>query len=279
MAINCAAIPGALLEAILFGTVKGAFTGAVDNAGLFEMANGGTLFLDELNSMPLDLQPKLLRAVQDRLVRRVGSSREIPIDIKIISAVNDSPFTAIEQGVLRSDLFYRLGVVMVHLPPLRERKADIALLLNHFITRFNKVINKEVTGFSDEAMDFLKSYPWPGNVREMEHAVEATMNLLDTPETVITLDHLHAALPLMRFDKQAIIGRPDITNGLPPMPVSPHLDQDEYDEFSEESKKLTEILRKTRGNVARAARLLGFSPQKLHYRLKRLGLNSADYKQ
>ncbi len=277
MAINCAAIPGALLEAILFGTAKGAFTGAVDKAGLFEMANGGTLFLDELNSMPLDLQPKLLRAVQDRLVRRIGSSQEIPIDIKIISAVNDSPFTAIERGILRSDLFYRLGVVMVHLPPLRERRSDIPLLLDHFIARFNKLIGKKVNGLAADAMEFLTSYPWPGNVREMEHAIEATMNLLDTHEKTITLEHLQTALPLMRFDGRAATLPLPRKDGPDPLqaPLPPHVD---YDDFTEEARQLSEALRKARGNVAKAARLLGFSPQKLHYRLKRLGLNSTDYK-
>ncbi len=278
MAINCAAIPGALLEAILFGTVKGAFTGAVDKAGLFEMASGGTLFLDELNSMPLDLQPKLLRAVQDRQVRRIGSSgQEIPIDIKIISAVNDSPFEAIERDLLRSDLFYRLGVVMVNLPPLRERRSDIPLLLRHFTGRFNRSIGRNVTGFAPDALAFLTAYAWPGNVREMEHAVEATMNLIDEHETTISLKHLQTALPLMRFDGGSPF-RPAALAGGGKRPERPAPDRADEDEFTAEARLLTETLRQTRGNVAKAARLLGFSPQKLHYRLRRLGLSSVDYK-
>ena len=273
-AINCAAIPGALLEAILFGTVKGAFTGAVDKAGLFETANGGSLFLDELNSMPLDLQPKLLRVVQDRLVRRIGSSQEFPVNIKLISALNDSPAEAIERGSLRSDLFYRLGVVMVHLPPLRERRTDIPLLLDYFIGRFNKAIGKKVTGFSPAALEFLTGYAWPGNVREMEHAIEATMNLLDDFEKTITLEHLQAALPLMKFDGRGN-ERPTtiMDNGERPPPVPGG-----YDDEEAEAELLAETLRKTRGNVAKAARLLDYSPQKLHYRLKRLGLVSSEYK-
>lgn len=277
MAINCAAIPGTLLEAILFGTTKGAFTGAVDKAGLFEMANGGTLFLDELNSMPPALQPKLLRAVQDRMVRRIGSGQEIPIDIKIISAVNESPFEAIKQGLLRSDLFYRLGVVMLHLPPLRDRPKDIPLLLSHFIDKFNKTVGKKVTGFSSSAMGFLSSYAWPGNVREMEHAVEATMNLIHENEPIITLEHIKAALPLMRFDlgnekqpKRLIIDSEQETAFQP--------STEAIDDFEQETELLAGVLRKTRGNVAKAARFLGYSPQKLHYRLKRLGLNGGDYK-
>lgn len=283
MAINCAAIPGALLEAILFGTVKGAFTGAVDKAGLLEMANGGTLFLDELNSMPPDLQPKLLRAVQDRLIRRIGSNREIAVDIKIISAVNESPFAAIKEGLLRSDLFYRLGVVMVNLPPLRDRRGDIPLLLNHFIVKFNKIFKTKISGFSPDALEFLKGYHWPGNVREMEHAIEATMNLIDDNERIICLKHLQMALPLLSFDGRAGL-KPETAGDeavfskiSPPLLLAAPPDNDD-DDYAAEAEQLSEALRKTRGNVAKAARLLGFSPQKLHYRLRRLGLNSADYK-
>lgn len=276
MAINCAAIPGPLLEGILFGTTRGAFTGAVDNAGLFEMANGGTLFLDELNSMPLELQPKLLRAVQDRLVRRIGSSRgEISIDLKIISALNQPPPEAIERGELRSDLFYRLGVVVVNLPPLRERRADIPLLLHHFLSRFNQLMNKKVLGFSSQALEWLTGYPWPGNVREMEHAVEATLNLMEPSELTITLGHLQTALPLMRFDHQAFPGQPSGGRARPtPGPSQP----EDEDDFSQEKRQLAEGLRRARGNVAQAARRLGWSPQKLHYRLKKLGLDAASFK-
>ncbi|MDR1921612.1 MAG: sigma 54-interacting transcriptional regulator [Candidatus Adiutrix sp.] len=267
VAINCAAIPYTLLEAILFGTAKGAFTGALDKAGLFELANGGALFLDELNSMPLELQPKLLRALQDRQVRRIGSSGEIPIDIKIISAVNDSPFEAIERGALRADLFYRLGVVMVHLPPLRERRSDITRLLSHFVKKFNKLLGKNIQSFTPEALSFLQAYPWPGNVREMEHAIEATLNLAEIHEIAISLKHLQTALPLMKFGLSPPAPPP-------PAPPAPGLE----DDFTQEAANLSEVLRKSRGNVAKAARLLGYSPQKLHYRLKKLGLNRADYK-
>ena len=278
MAINCAAIPATLLEGILFGTAKGAFTGALDKAGLFETANGGTLFLDELNSMPLDLQPKLLRAVQDRMVRRIGSNQEIPVNLKIISAVNDSPFKAIESGSLRSDLFYRLGVVMVHLPPLRERKTDIPLLLNFFLYKFNKVIAKNVTGFTQDAMDFLTGHSWPGNVREMEHAVEAAMNLLDDHEKTISLEHLKAALPLMRFDQTGVTRPSTLTDHGLGSPLAGLNSTNCFDDLAVEAEMLSETLRKVKGNVAKAARLLGYSPQKLHYRLKRLGLNSNNYK-
>ena len=276
MAVNCAAIPTALLEGILFGTSKGAFTGAVDKAGLFELANGGTLFLDELNSMPIDLQPKLLRVLQDRRVRRIGSSTETPVTVKIVSAVNDSPFEAIEKGDIRADLFYRLGVVMVHLPPLRERRDDLALLLKHFVDKFNLTIGKKVRGFTAEATSLLTGYHWPGNVREMEHAVEAVMNLIDPAEKFIDVFHLKNALPLINFDGRS--PRPALSGAQPrltPPAVSAH---EPEDDFAEEAELLIGALRRTRGNVAKAARALGYSPQRLHYRLKKLGIDSADYK-
>lgn len=287
MAINCAAIPSALLEAVLFGTTKGAFTGAVDKAGLFELANGGTLFLDELNSMPLELQPKLLRALQDRRVRRIGSSRETAIDIKIVSAVNDSPFQAIERNLMRSDLFYRLGVVMVHLPPLRERRGDIETLLSHFVEKFNRSLGYQVRGFSRGALKVLREHLWPGNVRELEHAVEAAMNVIDPSESHIHLDHLNAALPLARFGRSPIedAGQPQaaepeaLSQTKPAVPViAAPVPEEEEDEFTEEIVRLSAALRRSRGNVARAAKWLGYSPQRLHYRLKKFGLSGSDFK-
>ena len=337
MAINCAAIPSALLEGILFGTTKGAFTGAVDKAGLFELANGGTLFLDELNSMPIELQPKLLRALQDRRVRRVGSSRETAVDVKIISAVNDSPFQAIEQGQMRSDLFYRLGVVMVHLPPLRERRDDIEPLLSHFVKKFNQRLGYRVRGFSPGALQMLIGHTWPGNVRELEHAVEAAMNVIDPAESHINLEHLNSALPLTRFagarpsenglitsktsdwsqnppegalpeavrtiagsaapppflgparasELAATQGGPGLPRSLAPeMTARPSAPAwgwagqpiEDDDDFAEEISILSAALRRSRGNVARAAKALGYSPQRLHYRLKKFGLSASDFK-
>ncbi len=305
--VNCSAIPGELFESEFFGYAPGAFTGAGRGGkpGFFELANGGTLFLDELNSMPSELQPKLLRALQDHRVRRVGSSVETPVSLKVISALNASPSEAIERGQIRADLFYRLGVVMVHLPPLRERRGDISLLLNHFVDKFNRTIGKKVRGFTPAAFELLKSYHWPGNVREMEHAVEATMNLIDEDAAIVDVSHLRAALPLTDFSAQlstagfsngptapampaadvaraSRLGRTMVGGGAPPAveeaePVS-QPDGDDYDEYAEETERLTEALRKSRGNVARAAKSLGYSPQRLHYRLKKLGLDSADFK-
>lgn len=292
MAINCAAIPSALLEGILFGTAKGAFTGAVDKAGLFELANGGVLFLDELNSMPAELQPKLLRALQDRRVRRIGSSQETAIDVKIISAVNGSPFQAIEDGLMRPDLFYRLGVVMVHLPPLRERRDDIEPLLSHFVEKFNQRLGYRVRGFSPGALKLMLDHHWPGNVRELEHAVEAAMNVIEPADAHINLEHLTVALPEVRFGpaqpKEAGPGGRGIRNR-PPPPVerispgrefipSPVAGAGAEDDYAEEIAGLSAALRRSRGNVARAAKTLGYSPQRLHYRLKKFGLSGADFK-
>jgi arginine utilization regulatory protein len=280
MAINCAAIPSALLEGILFGTVKGAFTGALDKPGLFELANGGSLFLDELNSMPVDLQPKLLRALQDRKIRRIGGGKETPIDIKIISAVNDSPFKAIEQGFMRSDLFYRLGVVMVYLPPLRDRPDDIETLLSRFVEKFNKTLGYKVAGFAPDALRVLLNHSWPGNVRELEHAVEAAMNAIEPKDTMITLSHLNTALPLGKFINEVVrdFAEKDraIDRGRGPFAAGIPFDTD--DDFAKEIALLSAALQKTRGNVARAAKSLDYSPQRLHYRIKKLGLSVETFK-
>jgi len=189
--INCAAIPENLLEGILFGTSKGAFTGAMNKAGLFERTNGGTIFLDEINSMPVGLQSKILRVLQERKVRRVGALREIDIDVKIISSVNIDPHIAIREGTLRSDLFYRLGVVFISIVPLARRIGDLDLLINHFIKKHNKNLCKNVRSISGEVIDLFKIYSWPGNVRELEHVIEGAMNIVGY-EDVIKLNHLQS---------------------------------------------------------------------------------------
>ncbi|MBO4991387.1 MAG: sigma 54-interacting transcriptional regulator [Firmicutes bacterium] len=169
---NCAAIPSTLLESILFGTVKGAYTGAEDRPGLFEMADGGTLFLDEINSMEPAMQAKILRAIEEKQVMRIGGSRTVRFDVKLISALNEEPCVCMEQGKLREDLFYRLSTVLVELPPLRERGTDVFLLSDRFICQNNKVMNKSVLGLSEEVRDIFRMYTWPGNVRELRNVIE-----------------------------------------------------------------------------------------------------------
>jgi len=176
-AVNCAAIPENLLEGILFGTTPGAFTGARNKPGLFERASGGTIFLDELNSMALGLQAKILRVIQEYKVRRLGSIKEVEIDLKIISTVNKEPHVAIAERSLRSDLFYRLGVVFIPIPPLRQRPGDIALLTRHFLKKHSRALNKKVREVSAEVQELFLTHHWPGNVRDLEHFIEGALNL------------------------------------------------------------------------------------------------------
>ena len=179
IAQNCAAIPEALLEGILFGTVKGGFTGAIDRPGLFELANGGVLFLDEINSMSLPLQAKLLRVLQENKVRRVGGQTEIPIDLHLITATNLHPSKLLNSGDLRLDLYYRINVMFLEIPPLRRRREDIPLLVDSFISHYNKVFSKQVVATDKDSMDFFLQYEWPGNIRELKNMIERAMNLVD----------------------------------------------------------------------------------------------------
>jgi len=171
IAQNCAAIPENLLESILFGTTKGAFTGAVDNIGLLELADGGTLFLDEINSMPLYLQSKILRVLQDSSFRSIGSKELKKVDIKIITSTNEEPLKAISNGRLRQDLYYRLNVLNINIPPLRERKDDIPLLANYNVVKYSKIFNKNIKYISNDLYEKLKNYDWPGNIRELENII------------------------------------------------------------------------------------------------------------
>ena len=175
---NCAAIPLNLLESILFGTVKGSYTGAEDRPGLFEIANGGTLFLDEINSMELAMQAKILKAIEEKKITRIGGIKPIQFDVKIISAVNEDPSECVNNKKLREDLFYRLNTVQISIPPLRERTADIVYLTNYFIAVYNSKMNKNVLGISDEVQEIFSNYKWPGNVRELKNIIEGAFNLI-----------------------------------------------------------------------------------------------------
>lgn len=175
VAINCAAIPENLLESTLFGTIKGAYTGAVTQSGLFEEARNGTLFLDELNSMPISMQSKLLRVLQEKVVRRVGGSTVTPIQCRVITAINEEPSKLIGEGRLRQDLFYRISGFCLYIPPLRERKEDLVYIGEFFIKKYNKLLNRNIETFSTQLRKIMLSYKWPGNVRELEHFVENMM--------------------------------------------------------------------------------------------------------
>lgn len=177
IAQNCAAIPEGLLESLLFGSLKGGFTGAESRKGLFEIADGGTLYLDELNSMPLEFQGKLLRTLQDGVIRRVGDTIPKKVDVRIIASINEAPEDLLSSGVLRKDLFYRLNVVRIDLPSLRQRKEDIPLLVKFFIKKFNCDFQASVEGIDERALEKLILSPWKGNVRQLEHVMEAAFNL------------------------------------------------------------------------------------------------------
>ena len=169
---NCAAIPDNLMESMLFGSSKGSFTGAMDRPGLFEVANGGTLYLDEVNSLSLDLQGKLLRAIENNTIRRIGENEEREIDVRIVASTNENLAMMVKEGRFRKDLFYRLNVTNYSIPSLRERKDDIPLLCDHYINQYNHRLNHHVTGLDDEVHTYLQEYPWEGNVRELRNVIE-----------------------------------------------------------------------------------------------------------
>lgn len=192
--INCGAIPEELLESELFGHEKGAFTGAYKSRiGRFEMANGGTIFLDEIGEMSPSLQVKLLRVLQEKKFERVGGTKTIHVDVRIIAATNKNLTTAINKGKFREDLYYRLNVIPMKVPPLKQRKSDIPLLIDHFLKKFQKGAEKKITGFSPEAMDAMLKYDWPGNVREVENVIKRLTILCD--DEVVTVDDLPEHIP------------------------------------------------------------------------------------
>ena len=257
LAQNCAAIPETLLEGILFDTTKGSFTGAVDRAGLFEQANGGTLLLDEISAMPYDLQSKLLRVLQENYVRRVGGNKDIPIRVRIIATVNEPPETLIEQGKLRKDLYYRLNVINISIPSLRERLDDIPVLAESFLEKHNKRFEKELWMVSDEAIEKLRKYDYPGNVRELENIIEQTVSMADR-EHVLT-DKL---LSMPETGKRAIFHDID---------YDAQMSLDEYLGGIEE-KIIKAAMLRSDGNITGAAQALQIKRQTLQYKLKKYNI-------
>jgi len=261
--VNCAAIPENLLEGILFGTSKGAFTGSVNKAGLFELTNKGTIFLDEVNSMPVGLQSKILRSVQEKRIRRVGALQEIEIDLKIISSVNKDPHVAITDGTLRSDLYYRLGVVFIHIVPLRERMGDLEILVAHFIAKHNVLLGKNVERISSEVIDLFKVYNWPGNVRELEHVIEGAMNVVGT-DAEIQPRHLQS-----HFSNWSVKSRPE-EPAAPPATRAADLIKTTA---AHEKTIIADTLAANQGNITRTAKALGISRQLLYYKIKKFKIS------
>ena len=291
VAINCAAIPENLLEGLLFGTVKGAFTGAIDRPGLFERANGSTFFLDELLAMPLTLQAKLLRVLQEKKVARLGSDREVDLDIKIVSSVGKPPRDAIKDGELRVDLFYRLGVVMVKIPPLQQRIDDLALLVRHFLGRLNSVFGTQVQGVSEEVMEIFQGYNWPGNVRELEHLLEGAMNIVGLGDC-IDLKHFSASFETFNVaadeDSSSAVAESKACSAAPgpsgqrgehlsPVPPDDLPKSLQEEQNQAEKTALQRALREQAGNVSRAAMVLGISRQLLTYKMKKHRLSRFDF--
>jgi two-component system response regulator AtoC len=257
VAVNCGAIPEQLLESELFGHVRGAFTGAVDHrSGLFEEASGGTLFLDEIGELPVSLQVKLLRALQEGEVRRVGDNTPKAVDVRVVTATSRDLESEVRAGRFRADLFYRVNVVRIPLPPLRERREDIPELVRHFVNIFNRRLGLAIAGVTPAAMRLLMDYAWPGNVRELENVVERAMVLADGPN--VDVDHLSGAV---RSPESATPGADD--------------DLDLSVKRRTEALERTLIeraLRQTGGNRTRAARLLDLSHRALLYKIKEYGL-------
>ncbi len=250
--INCAAIPRDLLESELFGHVKGAFTGAIrDKTGKFKQAEGGTLFLDEVGELPLDLQPKLLRALQEKVVEPVGGTEAIPLDVRVVAATNLDMEQALRDGIFREDLYYRLAVIPVHIPPLRERKDDIPLLLKHFAVKYGS----EGIDFESDALAALTRYHWPGNVRELENTVERLI-ILHGGEKISRGDLPEKILGGGNISAERVVNLPD----------------DGYSLERLEREVVAEALERNRWNRTNAARFLRIPRHVLLYRMEKYGI-------
>ncbi len=287
--VNCGAIPENLLESVLFGHKRGSFTGAVmDKAGLFEVAHKGTLFLDEIGELPLTMQVKLLRAIQDKMIRRVGGNDNIPVDIRIISATNRNLEKDVNEGKFREDLYYRLNVISLLMPPLRDRDGDVRILAEYFLKKYSDKLNRPIMGFEPEVISALETYAWPGNVRELENVLERALalesgsriSLSALPEMITQgaldkakLDNLNltminsvssetSASCVSRDGGEIRVPAPDFSNGAVKL-----------DSILGEIERayLKAALQETSGVKKKAAELLGITFRSLRYRLEKLG--------
>ena len=253
VAINCSAIPESLMESEIFGHERGAFTGAAERRlGCFELADRGTLLLDEIGEMPAPTQAKLLRVLEDRMVRRLGSKSETPVDVRVLAATNKDPHQAVAEGKLRQDLFFRLNVFHIHLPPLRVRKDDLPLLVENILREVNRKHGREVRGVANEVMELFQGYPWPGNVRELRNVLEHAAIVAE--RDVLAREHLPSG-----FGKATPAGRSALA-GLR-FPAGATVDE-------VERELIFQTLESTSNNKTRAAELLGISLKTLHNKLK-----------
>ena len=260
---NCAAIPGNLLESILFGTTKGSYTGAENKPGLFEIASGGTLFLDEINSMEISVQPKILKAIEEKQVR-LGGYEPIKTDIKIVSAVNENPLQCIAENKLREDLFYRLSVVQLNIPPLRERINDLFYLVSHFINIYNTSMHCNLIGIDEEVETIFRGYNWPGNVRELKNVIEGAFNVA-------------SARFIQKKDLPEYLTRPFVLeeigqNALMTVPAIPLKGISLEEALETYERELIEHAVAISKNYVEAAKLLGITKQALNYKLRKYRL-------
>ncbi len=260
IAQNCAALPATLLESILFGTVRGSFTGAEDRQGLFEMADGGTILFDEINSMPVELQGKLLRVLQDGTFRRIGDHRLREVNVRVIASTNVDPLEAVRKQHIRLDLYYRLNVVSLRIPPLRERPDDIMLLTKSFINEYNDIFDRDIKGVTPRVEEIFKGYNWPGNVRELRHSIEHAMNLVEG--SVIDEGQLPFQITQLSLQYNNPPGKVGLGGGLPEVVRL----------FEKEIIK--NAMQQCAGNVSRAARQLQLPRQTLQYKLKSYGIDA-----
>jgi nitrogen regulation protein NR(I) len=276
--INCAAIPKTLMESELFGYEKGAFTGAVGaKPGRFELAHGGTLFLDEIGEIPVEMQVKLLRVLQESEFERVGGIKTIKVDVRLVTATNRDLLAEVGAGAFREDLFYRLNVVPIHIPPLRERREDIPLLADHFIAKFNDRLRKEITSILPDAVERLVAYQWPGNIRELENLMERTMLFCEGPDIRVSdlpVEVTGAVLAPAATPAPAAAGAPGAAAGDEAARPAPESLKEAVRVETErvERELIQKALDATGGNVTQAARKLKISRKSLQTKMKELGL-------
>lgn len=259
ISFNCSAIPETLIESTLFGTVKGSFTGAEDMPGLFEQANNGTLFLDEINSLPIHLQVKLLKVIEDRQIRRIGGKKNINLNIRLISATNENPEVLIKENRLRIDLFYRLCIVQIDLPTLNERKEDIELLLWHYIDFYNDNMNIQITEVDSSVIKIFKKYNWPGNIRELRNAIETAYN--NTSNSKISVEDIPQRI------SNILINQKEVNVYQSTEKISLKEKQDHF-----EKELLKESFERNDKSITATAKDLKISKQSLNYKLQKYKL-------
>lgn len=257
IAINCAAIPSALLEGMLFGIVKGSFTGAENKRGIFEEAHRGTILLDEINAMDTYMQSKLLRVLQDGCIRPVGGNKTIDVDVRIIATTNEDPIELIKQGKLRKDFYYRLSVIRLNIPPLRERKDDIENFCTYFIKYYNEILFKNVKSIDREVYKCFLKYDWPGNIRELKNTIESAMNMIESSDT-LSMDCFINKTSFV--DDSGVVDEYKLSDGLDDMV------------YKYEYELIKRSYEKNKKNMTKTARELKISRQKLQYKIKKYSL-------